>query len=69
MDFSWTEEQSAFRNAVIKFAQKELNTGVMERDRQGEFSLENWSKCAKFGIQGLPIPENTADQGQMPSPP
>lgn len=63
MDFTWTEEQSAFRNAVIKFAQKELNTGVMERDRQGEFSRENWSKCAKFGIQGLPVPEEYGGSG------
>ena len=57
MDFSWTEEQIAFKNAVIKFAQKELNTGLVDRDQKGEFSLENWRKCAQFGIQGLPIPE------------
>ena len=63
MDFSWTEEQSAFRNVVIKFAQKELNNGVMERDRQGEFSRENWSKCARFGIQSLPIPEEYGGSG------
>lgn len=57
MDFSWSEEQIAYKQAVIKFAQKELNTGIIERDRDGEISLENWRKCAKFGIQGLPIPE------------
>lgn len=57
MDFSWTEEQVAFKNAVIKFAQNELNTGVVDRDQKGELSLENWRKCAQFGIQGLPIPE------------
>ena len=57
MDFSWTEEQVAFKNAVIKFAQKELNTGIVDRDQKGELSLENWRKCAQFGIQGLPIPE------------
>lgn len=63
MDFSWTEEQVAFKNAVIKFAQKELNTGVVERDQKGEFSLENWRKCAQFGIQGLPIPEEYGGSG------
>jgi alkylation response protein AidB-like acyl-CoA dehydrogenase len=57
MDFSWSEEQIAFKSAVIKFAQKELNSGVIERDQKGELSLENWRKCAQFGIQGLPIPE------------
>jgi hypothetical protein len=57
MDFSWSEEQIAFKSAVIKFAQKELNSGVIDRDQKGELSLENWRKCAQFGIQGLPIPE------------
>jgi hypothetical protein len=57
MEFSWTEEQVAFKTAVIKFAQNELNTGVVERDQKGELSMEAWRKCAQFGIQGLPIPE------------
>jgi alkylation response protein AidB-like acyl-CoA dehydrogenase len=57
MDFSWSEEHLSYRKAVIDFAHKELNEGVIERDRQGEFSLQNWKKCADFGIQGLPFPE------------
>jgi hypothetical protein len=63
MDFSWTEEQLAFKNAVIRFAQKELNEGLIERDRRGEFSWENWRKCAQVGIQGLPIPEEYGGAG------
>ena len=42
MDFSWTEEQLAFKKAVIKFAQKELNIGIIEHDRRGEISLSNY---------------------------
>jgi alkylation response protein AidB-like acyl-CoA dehydrogenase len=57
MDFSWTEEQLKFKNAVIDFAQKELNTGLIDRDRQGELARENWKKCAQMGILGLAIPE------------
>lgn len=57
MDFSWSEEQLTFKRAVVEFAQKELNTGLLERDRRSEFSRENWHKCARFGLQGLPIPE------------
>jgi alkylation response protein AidB-like acyl-CoA dehydrogenase len=57
MDFSWNEEQLAFKRAVIDFAQKELNDGLLERDRQGELSRENWRKCARFGVLGLPFPE------------
>lgn len=60
MDFSWTEKQQTFHDAVIEFAQRELNKDLLERDRQGHFSRENWLKCAKFGIQGLSIP---ADYG------
>jgi alkylation response protein AidB-like acyl-CoA dehydrogenase len=63
MDFSWTEEQLAFKKAVIKFAQKELNAGIIERDREGEISLENWRKCAQFGIHGLPVPEEFGGSG------
>jgi hypothetical protein len=57
MDFSWTEEQLAFKDAVIKFAKNELNAGLSERDHKGEVSRENWMKCARFGILGLPFPE------------
>jgi alkylation response protein AidB-like acyl-CoA dehydrogenase len=57
MDFSWTEEQLKFKQAVIEFAQKELNQGLIDRDRQGELATENWKKCAQMGILGLAIPE------------
>ncbi len=57
MDFSWSDEQLAYKRAVVGFAQKELRNGLMERDQKAEFSRENWNKCAQFGIQGLPFPE------------
>lgn len=57
MDFSWNEEQLAYKKAVIEFAQKELNDDLMERDRQGVLSRDTWRKCARFGITALPIPE------------
>jgi alkylation response protein AidB-like acyl-CoA dehydrogenase len=58
MDFSWTEEQLSYKKAVIEFAQKELNQDMLERDRQSSFSRDLWKKCAAFGIQGLPVPED-----------
>ena len=57
MDFSWTEEQLKYKQAVIEFAQRELNDGLIDRDRQGELSRENWKKCARMGILGLATPE------------
>lgn len=66
MDFSWTEEQIEFREAIIKFAQKELNNGLIERDKTGTFNLEGWKKCGEFGIHGLPIPQNYGGLGSDP---
>ncbi len=57
MDFSWSEEQLTYRNAVVDFAKKELSEGLLEREREAGFSREIWQKCARFGIQGLPFPE------------
>jgi len=57
MDFDWSEEQLSFKKAVIDFARQCLNKDMIERDRDGRFSRELWQECAKFGIQGLPFPE------------
>jgi alkylation response protein AidB-like acyl-CoA dehydrogenase len=57
LDFAWTEEQEALRRSVIQFAQKELASDVIEEDLRQEFSWDGWRRCAEFGIQGLPAPE------------
>src|SRR5213594_4884080 len=56
MDLSFTPEQLALRGEVVKFAQRELNHDLQERDREQTFSRECWQKCAEMGIQGLPFP-------------
>jgi alkylation response protein AidB-like acyl-CoA dehydrogenase len=56
LDFAWNEEQAAFRKEVLRFAREELKDDVIARDHNEEFSRALWEKCAKFGIQGLPIP-------------
>ncbi len=57
MDFSWDKEQLDLKASVIKFARKELNRDVIEKDRTGTFPREEWKKCADFGIQAFPFPE------------
>ena len=57
MDFSWTQEQTEFRQTITKFAQKELNNDLIEHDKEGTFNQEGWEKCGEFGIHGLPIPQ------------
>jgi alkylation response protein AidB-like acyl-CoA dehydrogenase len=56
MDFSWTDEQLAYRKAAVDLG-RQLNEGLIERDRAGELSLDGWRACARFGLQGLPMPE------------
>ncbi len=57
MDFSWSEEQLAYRQQVLEFASSELNDSLIERDRTGEFFRDGWSRCADFGIQKLAVAE------------
>jgi alkylation response protein AidB-like acyl-CoA dehydrogenase len=56
MDFDLTQEQTELCDAVIAFAEGELNHGVLENDKSATFPREAWVKCAEFGLQGLPVP-------------
>ncbi|HKS73637.1 MAG TPA: acyl-CoA dehydrogenase family protein [Terriglobales bacterium] len=63
MDFAWSDEQQDFRKEVIRFAKQELADDMIERDRGECFSRDLWDKCAKFGIHGLPIPQEYGGGG------
>lgn len=64
IDFSWSEEQLALKDANRNFAQKNLNLGFMEREQRHKFSKESWKKCVEFGVQGLPMPKSYGGNGQ-----
>lgn len=66
IDFSFTDEQLAFKKSVINFAQGELNGDLIARERDGTFDWEGFRKCAQFGIQGLPIPPEYGGSGADP---
>jgi hypothetical protein len=55
MDLSFTAEQVALRDEVVRFARAELNQGLAERERAQTLSLDLWRRCAALGIQGLPF--------------
>lgn len=57
MDFSWTEDQLARRQAAAEFAKTCLNEGLAERDRGGDFPREAWERCAEFGVLRSAVPE------------
>lgn len=56
MDFSWSNQQLAFREDVEGFAAT-LNNNLVERDRDSQFSRSLWQQCAEFGIQGMLVDE------------
>lgn len=56
MDFAFTEEQAAARDAATTFARSTLNEDLLVRDKEQLFSQENWRRCAEFGLAGLPVP-------------
>ena len=58
MEFGWSEEQLRRREEVVAFARAELgDDDLVDRDREGLFSRDNWGKCARFGVLGLSVPE------------
>jgi alkylation response protein AidB-like acyl-CoA dehydrogenase len=63
MDFELTDDQRSLRASVVEFAQRELNDGVLERDREAAFSRDAWRRCAELGILGLPVPEEYGGAG------
>lgn len=64
MDFTQTPEQRELYAAIRDFAREELNHDLEARDHAGAFPRELWSKCAAFGILGLPVPAAYGGQGQ-----
>lgn len=63
MDFSWSEEQLALKNNIMRFSREELNHDIINRDKKMEFSWSGWEKCAALGILGLPVPEEYGGSG------
>jgi L-prolyl-PCP dehydrogenase len=63
LDFSLSPEQRELREATVAFARQELDKDLAVREEAGEFSLQAWRACAKFGIQGLPVPAELGGGG------
>jgi alkylation response protein AidB-like acyl-CoA dehydrogenase len=63
MDFSLTAEQRELKDAAAAFAREKLNQDLAKREEAGEFPLEAWQACARFGIQGLPVPAELGGGG------
>lgn len=55
MNFNFTEEQLAVRDAARDFAQKELLPGVIERDDKQQFPAEQVKQLAGLGFMGMMV--------------
>lgn len=50
------EEQRTLQRSIVEFAEGELGQDLERCDREGTFPREDWSKCARLGLQGMPVP-------------
>jgi len=55
MNFDFTEEQLAVRDAARDFAQNELFPGVIERDENAQFPVEQVKKLGELGFLGMMV--------------
>jgi alkylation response protein AidB-like acyl-CoA dehydrogenase len=63
VDFAWSDEQQQLGQSAAEFARKELNADLLASDQASRFPHKAWLRCAEFGVQGLPIPEQLGGQG------
>lgn len=55
MDFTFTEEQLAVRDAARDFAQNVLKPGVIERDKHATFPTEEIKQLGELGFLGMMV--------------
>lgn len=55
MNFRYTEEHLAVREAAREFAKNELLPGVIERDTEAKFPLEQIKKMGELGFMGMMV--------------
>ena len=48
---------------ATRLGERELGRDLDGREDRGEFDVEGWRKCASFGIQALPMPEEYGGTG------
>src|SRR5438128_3285738 len=64
-DSPWfTKEHVELRDSILELcARDRLAGGAIERDKTSTFWREGWDACGRFGMQGLPVPQDRGGQG------
>jgi alkylation response protein AidB-like acyl-CoA dehydrogenase len=66
MDLALSAEDAELRDRIVRFAQKELSTGAIDRDKAHQFPRDLWDKSGRMGLTGLPVPEAYGGSGMTP---
>jgi alkylation response protein AidB-like acyl-CoA dehydrogenase len=65
MDFSLTDTQQHWHDATLRFAREDLIEPDSRREAGPfEFWREGYTRCAQFGLTGLPVPKEYGGRGQ-----
>jgi alkylation response protein AidB-like acyl-CoA dehydrogenase len=65
MEFAFSDAQQHWYDAAVKLAREQLtDAGSSAREERGEFWREGYERCGRHGIQGLPVPQEFAGQGE-----
>ena len=63
MSVELTQDQEELQAAAIEFARTELGGLGLEADRDAAFNRAGWDACARFGVFGMPIPQEWGGLG------
>jgi alkylation response protein AidB-like acyl-CoA dehydrogenase len=64
VDFDLSPEEEELRRSVAGFAAAELNHDLVAQERSGTFSRAKWDAAARFGLLGLPVPQELGGAGR-----
>jgi butyryl-CoA dehydrogenase len=64
VEFSFSPEQLALREQVLRFARREIVPRVRDHDLRSEFDLQSWRRLGEMGILGLHLPPEYGGGGQ-----
>ena len=58
-----SSEQQELQRAAIEFARSELNRPHAQADALEIFNREGWDACGRFGVFGMPVPQEYGGLG------
>ena len=61
--FGGMEAHDELVEKTLRFARRELNRAIGEREREGKLCPAAWKQCGEFGLLGLCIPEELGGMG------